>query len=60
MLLMLWPYFLNMYLSQAEHTWIGCDIRKESIRKRREGREMSGMEQKGRSSVHVWFAPISI
>lgn len=26
MLLMLWPYFLNMYLSQAEHTWICSSI----------------------------------
>lgn len=48
MLIMLWPYFLNIYLSQAKHTQIEQDIRKESVRKGREGKrdEWNGTEGK--------------
>lgn len=54
MLIMLWPYFLNMYLSQAENTRIGWDITKESIRKKRRKKdEWNGTEGKAQYTCVV-------
>ena len=47
---MLWPYFLNMYLSQAEHTWI-CSSILDAILDAISERNPSERDEKGERGV---------